>query len=419
MPEVIEDWLSLLEQRHPDKIDLGLERVKAIAERLNLIKFSCPIITVGGTNGKGSTVASLEAIYIAAGYHVGSFTSPYFFRINEEVRINGIEIADQQLCLAFQAIEKVSADVYLTKFEIITLAALWLFHYADLDVLILEVGLGGRLDAVNVVDADVSVITNVAIDHTDWLGPDRESIGREKAGIFRSGKPVVCGDINPPVSMLNEAKALSVKWYCQNQDFNYQEREAYWEWRYASKQLDRLPKPGILLHNAATALMAIHCLQDKLPVSYHAVCQGLYNINLPGRLQKIERYQSKSILLDVAHNPAATALLSQYLKQHPIEGRNIGVIGMLADKAIADSILPLIAQIDIWYVGGLEGKRGASAEKIVEKLQTLKARECYNCGTVERAYCEAYNLCEANDRIVVFGSFYTVAKVRRLLWKQN
>ena len=417
MPEIIDDWLSLLEQRYPDKIELGLERVKKIASRLNLTKFLCPVMTVGGTNGKGSTVACLEAVYMAAGYRVGSFNSPYFFRINEEIKINGIEVDDQKLCLAFKTIEKADSSIHLTKFEMITLAALWLFQQAKLDVLILEVGLGGRLDAVNVVDSDVSVITSVAIDHTDWLGADRESIGREKAGIFREGKPVIYGEFNPPTSILEIAKTLSVKWYCQKQHFHYQEKNIDWEWSSDKVHFKQLPKPAILLQNAATVLMVVCCLQEALPVSKEAICEGLRAVQLPGRLQKIEH--PKSMLLDVAHNPAATRLLSQYLDAYAIKGCNIAVIGMLADKPIIESLAPLITKMGMWYVGGLEVKRGASADNLFEKLQTFKPRECYNCGTIEEAYRRAYEVCGLNDRIIIFGSFHTVAKVRRLLWKQN
>lgn len=401
------------EPKHPDKINLGLERVTRIAKQLSLTDFSCPVIIVGGTNGKGSTVACLESIYLAAGYRVGCFTSPYFFSLTEQIRINGVNVTEAVLKSALQVIDEADKEETLTKFELNTLAALWLFKQHPLNVIILEVGLGGRLDAVNVIDATVSIITSIDLDHLDWLGPDRESIGREKAGIFRARQHVVCGELNPPESMKVIAKELEVNWWGLGKNFNFKEEEKRWAW-YAEgfSTYDELPKPRLLLQNAAVALMAIALLQPTLHVSLLAIREGLQAVTLIGRQQVF--LKPRLTVLDVAHNPAAARLLADYLRAHPIPGNNIAVVGMLADKLILESFAPLLPLISTWYVGGLEVSRGAKAELLIEKLQALKAQRWYNCQTIEQAFDRALAQSKAEDRIVVFGSFHTVKAVLNL-----
>ncbi len=269
------DWISWIESIHITKIDLGLDRVRAVGAKLGLLTPSCPVITVGGTNGKGSTVAALTSIYRAAGYHVGTFTSPFFFKLNEEVQIDGIEATDEDFCAAFAKIEAARGDISLTPFEFYTLAALVIFNSRPLDVLVLEIGLGGRLDAVNIVDADVAVVTSIGIDHVNYLGSTREQIAFEKAGIFRQGRSAVCGDFSPPHTLLEHAAAIGADLYCQGQDFSFGASQSDWEWHGSGVSYQRLPLNSLLTQNMSTVLMAVTLLQQRLPVSTDALMQGL------------------------------------------------------------------------------------------------------------------------------------------------
>lgn len=401
------DWLKYLENLNPHKIDLSLERVAKVAHDLQLIKFQCPVITVTGTNGKGSCVAILEAIYLAAGYRVGAYTSPHLFRFNERIRIQNQSIDDDSLCEAFTVIQEYldkQKNISLTYFEFTTLAALKIFQQAQLDVLILEVGLGGRLDAVNVVDADVAVITTIDIDHTEWLGNTRASIGYEKAGIFRGGKAAVCGDFNAPQSIYTVAHQLKTRLYSMNKDFFYNESNFDWNWYHAEHVLSHLPKPSLELQNAATALMAIQLLQSRLLITSQTIAAGLQNVFLPGRFQIIGQ-----CIFDVAHNPHAADLLAKRLQTIPNEGRTLGVVGMLANKDIHGTLNALKNCIDIWYSGGLDNPRGASGNILMKSFQALGIEKCYNHASVKEAYQQALLACQTSDRIVVFGSFYTVS----------
>lgn len=403
----IADWLFYLEQLNPHKIELGLERCLEVALRLKLIPFECPVITVAGTNGKGSTVAFLQDIWQAAGYRTGAYTSPHLLRFNERIRLNGIAIEDDSLCAAFAAIEQGRSHVALTYFEFTTLAALWLFQRANLDVLILEVGLGGRLDAVNMVDADVAIIASIAIDHVDWLGDNRESIAREKAGIFRRHQWAICGDPTPPSTILEIAKEVGAHLLCVGRDFSFTVEHEHWRWQMRDLFYNDLPIPQLPLINAATSLTAVAQLQTRLPTSIQAIKKGLSHASLLGRYQCVNL--PSPTIFDVAHNPAAAKYLAQQLARDSC--RTYAVVGMLADKDIAGTLVELMPLIDAWFVGTLAGPRGADADKIIATLEVLGAEKCYNHTSIVAAYKDAVSQVKAGDRIVVFGSFHTVAEV--------
>lgn len=404
------EWLSYLETLHPKTIDLGLERIKTVAARLDCLSYSCPVITVAGTNGKGSCVTLTETILLAAGYRVGSYLSPHLFSYNERVRINGKAIDDKSLCDAFVLIDKARGDISLSYFEFGTLATLLIFKKANLDAIILEVGLGGRLDAVNIVDADLAIISTIALDHMEWLGDDREKIGFEKAGIMRSGKACVCGDFEVPDSVRRHADTVGATLYCQNEEFGYERNENVWSWWSKKQRLDNLPIPSIELQNAATALMAIELLQNKFRISFQSIEQGLKQVFLPGRFQTIHA-NNKLIILDVAHNPAAAKLLAKKLNETFCSGKTIAVMGMLADKDILGTMANLLDNIAEWYVGGLFVPRGASADCLAKGLSDLGVKKVYVYETVTEAYQAALTQVSAQDRMIVFGSFYTVAEV--------
>ncbi|CAN5272761.1 bifunctional tetrahydrofolate synthase/dihydrofolate synthase [soil metagenome] len=425
----LEEWLTWLSTLHPRAIDLGLGRVACVAERLQLLPYSLPVITVAGTNGKGSCVTLLESILLAAGYRVGSYFSPHLLRYNERIRSNGHEISDAALCNIFQKIDSARGKISLTYFEFGTLAALLHFKQLALDIAVLEVGLGGRLDAVNIVDASLAIISTIDMDHMDWLGADRESIAKEKAGILRAERPAICGDLNVPVTLKQQAERQNSPLYCQGIDFGYHDEGDTWSW-WQNKQIwHDLPKPTIQLQNAATVLTGLQHLSSLFVVTRSAIEQGLKQAYLPGRLQNIT-VNGISCLLDVAHNPQSANLLAHYLQTKSIKGRNIVVIGMLADKDIAASIAPMLSLVDEWYVAGLDVARGASTEMLYQVLLSqidenaiqspspMNTSEkgtnkwaIHTCATVEDAFQQALTQASAIDRIVVYGSFYTVAKV--------
>lgn len=413
------EWLTWMEAHHPQQIELGLERVAAVAARLTLDLSRSRIVTVGGTNGKGSCVAFLEAILRAANYRVGAYTSPHLLHYNERVRIDGAVVSDAQLCEAFEAVYAALDITSLTYFEFGTLAALWLFQRAQLDVIILEVGLGGRLDAVNIIDPDVAVLTSIDLDHQDWLGPDRESIGKEKAGIFRAHKPAICADLNPPRSVIDTAKKLGANFYALNSAFEYRESEFSWHW--SSTQLprnarfDNLPLPSLPLPSAAAALAVLQCLPDinhlPLAIDANAIANGLRAANLSGRFQRIA-HGAVEIILDVGHNPHAARWLAQRLAQTSSSGATIAVFAMMTDKDIAAVIDALKQRIDAWYIGALaDNPRAASTAVIAEKLRAAQVAKIVEAPTLLDAYQTALAQAEPGDRIIVFGSFFTVAAV--------
>jgi dihydrofolate synthase/folylpolyglutamate synthase len=404
---MLQEWLNHLETLHPTTIDLGLERITEVAHRLHLLPFSCPIITVAGTNGKGSCVALCESILLAANYRVGAYFSPHLWRYNERVHLQGNEIDDKSLCDAFAQIEAARGNISLTYFEIGTLAALLIFKKAQVDIAILEVGMGGRLDAVNCVDPCVSIISTVALDHQEWLGNDRESIGKEKAGIMRLYIPIVCGDIDIPLSVKKQAAILSAPLYHQGHEFSYEAGKNVWHWHSGLMSLKNLPIPSIELQNAATALMALHLLPATFTLPRAAIVKGLKGVFLPGRFQTIEGAITR--IFDVAHNPAAAALLSQQLRRKACKGRTHAVIAMLSDKDIKNTLKALLENIDYWHVAGLCVSRGGTAEKVADSLRTLGVQLVYEYPSVLDAYENACTQAKAGDRIVVLGSFHTVA----------
>lgn len=403
-------WLEWIGSVHNKNIELGLDRIRTVAERLGVLDQNCPIIVVGGTNGKGSTVAGLEAIYKTAGYQVGSFTSPYLFQHNEEVKVNGDPVSDESLCKAFDKIEAARAETTLTPFEYHALAALVIFHEKGLDGLILEIGLGGRLDAVNVVDADVSVVTSIALDHMDWLGDTREAIGFEKAGIFRNRKPAVCGDPNPPSTVIDSAKQVGARLYQQSKEFTYVENETTWSWKYADTTYDDLPKNQLLTQNMSTVLMTVTLMQKQLPVSEEQIRMGLQHIKLTGRIQKVPGNVEK--IFDVGHNPAAIEKLAQHLNTNPIKGHTYAVFSMLGDKDIAQSIALMAPHFQAWFAAPLANARAAS----LQQLQAAFAKNSIKAKFDEKiaeSLQSAQQIAQTGDRIVIFGSFNTVAEAMR------
>lgn len=405
------EWLAYIERQHPQDIAMGLERVRAVAARMRLTKPAKHVITVGGTNGKGSTVAFIEAIARAAGWRVGSYTSPHLLRYNERVRIDGEEAGDADLVTAFAAVEAARGDTALTYFEYGTLAALWLFQQAKLELAVLEVGLGGRLDAVNLVDADVAVITTVDIDHTDWLGNDREAIGAEKAGIARPWKPLVLGEIDPPSSVLRRAYAIGANALRAGSDFFHDPIDAdRWRWRDVGTEL-QLPLPQLRAPvqraNAATAIAALRALRRSLPRSAYA--EGIAAARLRGRLQPCVR-DGVEVLVDVGHNPQAARELAAALQAQPVAGRICAVFAALADKDAAGVVEALAAQVDAWYLAGLSGSRGQSAAQLRARLAGTAAAEAGLAESVAQALQSALAQAQPGDRVLVFGSFHTAAE---------
>jgi dihydrofolate synthase/folylpolyglutamate synthase len=377
------------------------------------VRIACPVITVGGTNGKGSTCAMLESIYRSAGYATGLYASPHLVRYNERVCIRGEEADDASLVRAFEAVDDARGDVALTYFEFGTLAALWLFARAGLDVLVLEVGLGGRLDAVNVVDADVAVLTSIGIDHVEYLGPTREDIGREKAGIFRAGRPAVCGDRQPPASVMEIARAAGARLLVAGRDYDFADERTQWRFRGPRGERYGLPVPALRgayqIGNAATALTVVDLLHDRLPVSAQAIREGLLTVSLPGRLQVLAG--RPLTVLDVAHNPHAARALAEALGSMGYFPRTIAVVGMLADKDAAGVIEALRDRIDAWFVAGLPGARGGGPQRLRDALTAtgVASDAMRTFDDVAGAYRAAREAANEADRIVVFGSFLTVA----------
>ncbi len=410
-PATLEQWLTHIEQQHPQAIAMGLDRVREVAARLQLGKPGEHTIVVGGTNGKGSTVAFIESIARAAGWKVGAYTSPHLLRYNERVRIDGVDADDATLVAGFNAVEDARGDTPLTYFEYGTLCALWIFQQAGLDLAVLEVGLGGRLDAVNIIDADVSVITTVDIDHADWLGSDREAIGEEKAGIIRGWKPVILGETDPPSSVLRRAYVLGANAIRGGSDFFAEPIDAqHWSWRDVSFRIE-LPQPAlwapIQRTNAAAAIAALRAL-DK-PVPEAAWAQGVADAQVVGRLQSFQ-HEGVEVLLDVGHNPQAAGALAAALQAKPVTGRTFAVYAALVDKDAPGVVQALQAQVDAWYLAGLEGARGQTAAQLRDRLKDTQAHGAELADTVNAALQAALAQAGQGDRVLVFGSFHTVAE---------
>ena len=415
-PETLEQWLAHIERLHPAAIALGLDRVRKVKARLSL-EPSFPVITVGGTNGKGSTCAMLEAILGQAGYRVGCYTSPHILRYNERVRIGGAEATDDALARGFSAVERARDDVQLTYFEFGTLAAVRMFIEERVDVAVLEVGLGGRLDAVNAFDADCAIVTAIDIDHTEYLGADREAIGREKAGIFRAARPAVCSDAGPPASLLRHAADIEAGLLRIGHDFGVRDLGKHWQYWGPRGSRNALPRPALRgvgqLDNAAAAITALECLRDRLPLSVNDLRQGLLRVAAAGRFQVIPG--RPTVVLDVAHNPHAARALAANLSAMRSPGRTYSVFAMLADKDIPGVAMALAPAVSHWFVAGLEGPRGASAADIEQALARVRITAVTPCASVAEAYAQACDRATENDRILVFGSFYTVGSVMPLL----
>ncbi|WP_028471069.1 bifunctional tetrahydrofolate synthase/dihydrofolate synthase [Neptunomonas japonica] len=409
----LEQWLGWMEQSHPVAIDLGLKRVQTVFNSLSLDFTNVHVITVAGTNGKGSTVAILDAIYRRSGYRTVCYTSPHLQVYNERVRLNGVLVDDASLVAAFNAVDQAREDTSLTYFEMGTLAALWLVADQQPDVALLEVGLGGRLDAINVVDADVAVVTTIDIDHVDWLGDDREKIGWEKAGIFREGKPAVCGELNPPVSIENYSRELGSHLRQVNKSFEYRlQNDTHWIWQGrdfndASVVLAGLPLPRLPLQNAATALQTI--LLSDLVCSPANIAQGLRDAQVSGRMEIVE-YQGHHFILDVAHNPQSAIYLAQQLKKTEPNGVQL-ILGMLADKDCSAVIEALSSAVACWHLATLDVPRGQTAEQlssyVFESGIDNPNLVCHD------TVADAINSLVTTDTavtgtIVVAGSFFTV-----------
>jgi len=400
------EWLAWQERLHPREIDLGLERVRAVLAAMGLERPCCRVITVGGTNGKGSCVATLEALALAAGLRVGAYTSPHLLRYNERIRIHGREVDDVELVDAFEAVEAGRGATSLSYFEFGTVAALEIFRRRGLELAVLEVGLGGRLDAVNALDPDIAVVTSVGLDHVEWLGPDRESIGREKGGIFRPGRPAVIGDRDPPMTLLRAAGTDALR---IGEDFDWSEDGAGWRWRNRRFELPGLPRGPLgapaLLDNAACAIAAFDALQP-LEGESRLLRRALPRIELRGRLQRIPG--EIEWWLDVAHNPDGAAVLAGALAAAPTSGRTFAVIGMLADKDVAAVASALDPCVDRWFVATLPESRGLEAAALAQRIAP-RVRGSINESASPAAACEsAHSAARPGDRIVVCGSFHTV-----------
>lgn len=417
MPADLAGWLSYLEQLHPKPIALGLDRVGEVAGRLQLSPVF-PIVTVAGTNGKGSTCAMLECIYREAGYRTACYTSPHLLRYNERVRIGGVEASDESLCRAFAAVEQARRDTALTYFEFGTLAAMWLFIERGVEVAILEVGLGGRLDAVNVFEPSCTVLTSVDLDHMDYLGPTRESIGREKAGIFRSAVPAVCGEPDPPATVGERALEIGAELLQVGREFRFELQGERWGFVSGDTRIDDLPLPALSgefqFFNASCAVEVVRALQPALPVLPEAIRTGLGHVALQGRFQI---YPGKpAVILDVAHNPHAARGLAGNLRRSVHAGRTLAVFAMLADKDVQGVVRELAGEIDVWFVADIHETRGASAELLRKHLsEAAPEAEVHGCPDVVTALRQACMSAGEDDRIAAFGSFYTVADVLRAL----
>jgi dihydrofolate synthase/folylpolyglutamate synthase len=415
----LREWLSWQESLHAKEIELGLDRCRAVAERMQVTQPRYATVSVAGTNGKGSSVAMLDSILSAAGYKVGRYTSPHLIRYNERIRVAGEIVDDATICAAFDRIDRARGDISLTYFEFGTLAALDIFMRADIDVAILEVGMGGRLDAVNLVDADVALIATIDIDHVDFLGPDRESIGREKAGIMRSNRPAVCSDPNPPNSLVEHARGLGTELHVLGMEYTYEVGENTWSWRSTARVMTDLPPPHLhgafQFQNAAGVLRVIEALAPRCPVSRAAIETGLRDVQLAGRYQV---YPGEvPWILDVAHNPQSARVLADTLRNEPIgNGRTYFLVGMLKDKDIGGVFSVLHDLADEWHLVTLTARRGANAAALRDQLLAHRVSAPVH---LHESIAEAYEAVSAaarpGDRALVFGSFLTVAGIADIL----
>ena len=413
--KTLQEWLDWCEQLHPVAIDMGLDRVKTVAERMDL-RFECPVITVAGTNGKGSTCAMLEAVLLQAGYRTGVYTSPHLVHFEERCRLHGESASAEAFAQAFAAVEAVRGDVSLTYFEFSTLAILHLMARANLDVAILEVGLGGRLDAVNIIDADCAVITSIDIDHTAILGKDRESIGFEKAGIMRAARPVIVSDPVPPQSVIDHAAAVGADLWLFGRDFNFSGDKQQWAWAGRDRRYSGMAYPALRganqLINASGVLAALDALRQRIPVTAQAVRNGLALVELPGRFQIVPG--QPVLVMDVAHNPHSVAALAANLDAMGFYPTTHAVLGVMADKDLLPMLQKVNPMVDKWYFTDLPLPRAAKAADLQQAWQAQNTRT----DTASSVHADpmlalqaAIDAADPADRIVVFGSFYTVGGV--------
>jgi dihydrofolate synthase/folylpolyglutamate synthase len=408
--QTLTDWLCYIEQKHPQhQIELGLGRVLNIAQRADLHLLPGKKILIAGTNGKGTTARTLEQLCAVQGLSVGVYSSPHLLQFNERLRINGEDVADALWCEAFAFIEQLRGDIELTYFEFTTLASFYLLKQQQPDLCLIEVGLGGRLDATNIIEPDLSILTTVDLDHQDYLGPDRESIGREKAGVFRAGKPAVIGEADIPQSVLNYSQDIQAKLLCITTDYQYSVTDAGFHWQGVQSRLEALPLTAVPLQNIATALTALEVL--ALLPSQQQATEVLSALSLPGRMQWLSK--TPGILLDVAHNPQSAGYLAaqlQFIKER--YARVHLLVGMLKDKDIEHSLAPFHQLADHWHLVDLPGARGAQANMLVEQLPAQSSYSCYS--DLESGYHQALLSLQANDLLVIFGSFVTVSAVLAL-----
>ncbi|MDA8561849.1 bifunctional folylpolyglutamate synthase/dihydrofolate synthase [Gammaproteobacteria bacterium] len=407
--KTVNEWLSYINSSSPAEINLSLERVYDIGNKLNLLNPNSKIITVAGTNGKGSCVSILESIYLLSGYSVGSFMTPFLFSYNEQFRVNGKYIEDYKLCDAFLKINNAcDLNTQLTVFEYGTLAAFIIFKESNLDIWLLEVGLGGRFDAVNAIDSDLAVISSISIDHINWLGNTRDKIGYEKAGVFRKNKLSVCGDFDPPKSLTKYAFDIKTHLFCQNREFGYIDNITSWSWWSGDVKLEYLPKSGLNLQNISTCLMAINLLQLCLPVDKKIILKSLSDLKLTARIQVV--YSDVIKIFDVAHNPASVSLLSDYLSKNIISGKTIAIFSILSDKDVLSIINIIKNNINKWYISELNNSRFMPIKKIQQSFKNANIKNVICCDSVKNAYNQALSLTKKGDRVVVFGSFKTVSE---------
>lgn len=412
------EWLAWQESLHATEIELGLERCRKVAANLGLLQPNHAVISVAGTNGKGSSVAMLDRILRHAGYRVGSYTSPHLIRYNERIRIQGEEVTDAALCRAFERINNARGDISLTYFEFGTLAALELTRESGVDVVILEVGLGGRLDAVNILDADAALVTAIDLDHQNWLGDTRELIAVEKAGIFRGGRPAVCSDPSPPQTLRDYAAEIGTQLTVYTQDFSIQRSTDHWSWSTAGTTLNDLPYPDHFnecqIQNAAGVLMVLHELRERFPVSVAAVRDGLAEFRLSGRFQQLPG--EIQYVLDVAHNRQAARILVENLQRVPARGRTHIIIGMLRDKDRPGVFEILETLADSWHTVSLHNSRGSQAETLTAELHALGTRKpVQTYADMETALKSVRAQAVMGDRILITGSFLTVGAALKLL----
>lgn len=401
------DWLHHLENRYAKEIQLGLTRIHEVAKRLNLLNLNATVFTVAGTNGKGSTVAALEAVYMAAGYQVASYTSPHLIHFNERIRVNNQPISDEKLCKAFAVIEQGRGDTHLTYFEMATLAALWHFKQFKLDVIILEVGVGGRLDATNIIDSDMAIITTVDLDHQDYLGDNIEAIGYEKAGILRANTPFIYADEVPPNSVIEHAKTLGAQQICYS--FKIVDDNLQILSTVGSVEQINVPLPKINPKAAAAAIVASARLHPILPVSYKHWCDAMQKASILGRQQVLEG--AVSTIFDVAHNPQAVSLLADYIKKYQPKGKVHAVFSGLQDKDLRGLIKPMHSYVDFWYPAVLSSKRAASKSLLKAAFEAEHCSIPADFSDPLTAYQVAIKHAIPGDLIVVYGSFLTVSAV--------